>query len=151
MFSEPNYLLRFSFQINPSLLPKKDIGRPTEAVKEALVDDNDTLGATGGPSRVFGKKAVARTIAGAEVLTEKEQREQEEESDDEDEEVTDKKNSKKGANKRQGNKSSENINENESEEEDKEEEEEEEEIEIGSDFELEGEFFRDLLYRMLYL
>uniref|UniRef100_A0A5K3F5A4 Protein SDA1 n=2 Tax=Mesocestoides corti TaxID=53468 RepID=A0A5K3F5A4_MESCO len=63
-------LIRLYRQINPSLLPKKEVGRPTEAVKEALVDDTDTLAATCGPSRVFGKAPVATGIAGAEVLTE---------------------------------------------------------------------------------
>ena len=63
-------------QINPSLLPKREVGRPTEAIKEALgvagnIDlDADALAASGGPVRVFGKQWVARGIDGAEILAE---------------------------------------------------------------------------------
>lgn len=59
--------------MNPSLLPKREVGRPTEAVKEALGADNadiDALAASNGPARVFGKKCFATSIAGAEVLAE---------------------------------------------------------------------------------
>ncbi|KAM7538238.1 hypothetical protein Aperf_G00000063926 [Anoplocephala perfoliata] len=69
-------LIRLYRQINPALLPKREIGRPTEAIKEALglegvdVTDNDALAASDMPARVFGKRNVATTIAGAEVLAE---------------------------------------------------------------------------------
>ncbi|EUB61953.1 hypothetical protein EGR_03226 [Echinococcus granulosus] len=66
-------LIRLYRRVNPSLLPKREVGRPTEAVKEALSVDNadtDALAASNGPARVFGKKCVATSIVGAEVLIE---------------------------------------------------------------------------------
>ncbi|VDK34852.1 unnamed protein product [Taenia asiatica] len=66
-------LIRLYRRINPSLLPKREVGRPTEAVREALGADNadtDAFAASNGPARVFGKKCVATSIAGAEVLVE---------------------------------------------------------------------------------
>uniref|UniRef100_A0A158REA9 Protein SDA1 n=1 Tax=Hydatigena taeniaeformis TaxID=6205 RepID=A0A158REA9_HYDTA len=66
-------LIRLYRQINPSLLPKREVGRPTEALKEALGGDKgdmDFLVASNGPARVFGKMCAATSIAGAEVLVE---------------------------------------------------------------------------------
>ncbi|VDO15303.1 unnamed protein product [Rodentolepis nana] len=70
-------LIRLYRQINPALLPKREIGRPTVAIKEALglegidVTDVDALAAADMPARQFGKRNVATGIAGAEVLVEK--------------------------------------------------------------------------------
>ncbi|VUZ49429.1 unnamed protein product [Hymenolepis diminuta] len=70
-------LIRLYRQINPALLPKREIGRPTEAIKEALglegvdIIDADALAAADMPARQFGKYNVATGIAGAEVLAEK--------------------------------------------------------------------------------
>nr|CDS26377.1 protein sda1 [Hymenolepis microstoma] len=70
-------LIRLYRQINPALLPKREIGRPTVAIKEALglegvdITDVDALAAADMPARQFGKRNVATGIAGAEVLVEK--------------------------------------------------------------------------------
>ncbi|VDN13840.1 unnamed protein product [Dibothriocephalus latus] len=66
-------LIRLYRQINPALLPKKEIGRPTVSVKEALtepVEATTSAAILDGPSRVFGQKPVATGIPGAEVLVE---------------------------------------------------------------------------------
>ncbi|BHF63653.1 Protein SDA1 [Sparganum proliferum] len=66
-------LIRLYRQINPALLPKKELGRPTVSVKEALtepVEATTSAAILEGPSRVFGQKPVATGIPGAEVLVE---------------------------------------------------------------------------------
>uniref|UniRef100_A0A0X3PK40 Protein SDA1 n=1 Tax=Schistocephalus solidus TaxID=70667 RepID=A0A0X3PK40_SCHSO len=66
-------LIRLYRQINPALLPKKELGRPTVSVKEALTEPFDATTSAAileGPSRVFGQKPVATGIPGAEVLVE---------------------------------------------------------------------------------
>lgn len=122
-------------KINPALLPKKEVGRPTEAVKDALTaHDEDILAATNGPARVFGKKAVASTIAGAEVLTEEQQQQK---CDAEEKPMS---NMNKRLKRKTPDGGHDNDDEDDTDDEEEDEESEEEDIDLdGSDIELVGE------------